>query len=115
MLYEVITDRRSKAQGGGNCPDHAFADADEGQQQEDGAGKKNDPECRLPVITSYSIHYTKLYEKRFAERLVDALEEVGVPRCPGNTMASNPKWRHSLSEWKDLLEQWIAVPKGEHT
>jgi len=52
--------------------------------------------------------------KRFAERLVDALEEVGVPRCPGNTMASNPKWRHSLSEWKDLLEQWIAVPKGEH-
>lgn len=51
---------------------------------------------------------------KFSERLIDALEFVGVPRCPGNTMASNPQWQHSLSEWKDLLEQWISVPTGEH-
>lgn len=51
---------------------------------------------------------------RFASRLVDALEFVGIPRCPGNTMASNPQWRHSLSEWQALLEQWITLPKGEH-
>lgn len=51
---------------------------------------------------------------RFADRLVDALEFVGIPRCPGNTMASNPQWRHSLSEWKQLLEKWISVPTGEH-
>jgi CBS domain-containing protein len=51
---------------------------------------------------------------RFADRLVEALEFVGIPRCPGNTMASNPQWRHSLSEWQGLLEQWINVPKGEH-
>lgn len=29
-------------------------------------------------------------------------------------MASNPKWRHSLSEWKNILDQWISVPKGEY-
>ena len=51
---------------------------------------------------------------RFADRLVDALEYVGIPRCPGNTMASNPQWQHSLSEWQQLLEQWISVPIGEH-
>ncbi len=51
---------------------------------------------------------------RFADRLIDALEYVGIPRCPGNTMANNPQWRHSISEWKQLLEQWISVPKGEH-
>ena len=51
---------------------------------------------------------------RFADRLVDALEFVGIPRCPGNTMASNPQWRHSLTEWQRLLEQWIFVPKGEN-
>ena len=51
---------------------------------------------------------------RFADRLVDALEFVGIPRCPGNTMASNPQWQHSLTEWKQLLEQWISVPTGEH-
>jgi CBS domain-containing protein len=50
----------------------------------------------------------------FAERLVDALEFVGIPRCPGDTMASNPQWRHSLTEWRQLLDQWISVPKGEH-
>jgi CBS domain-containing protein len=51
---------------------------------------------------------------RFADRLVDILDFVGIPRCPGNTMASNPQWRHSLSEWKDVLEKWITVPGGEN-
>jgi CBS domain-containing protein len=51
---------------------------------------------------------------RFADRLVAALEFVGIPRCPGNTMASNPQWQHSLSEWQSLLEQWIKVPNGEN-
>jgi CBS domain-containing protein len=53
--------------------------------------------------------------ERFATRFVDALEEIGVPRCPGNIMANNLQWRHSLSEWKRLLDQWIAAPTPEHT
>jgi CBS domain-containing protein len=61
------------------------------------------PEDKLPDI------------ERFATRFVDALEEIGVPRCPGNIMASNLQWRHSLSEWKRLLDQWIAAPTPEHT
>ena len=52
--------------------------------------------------------------ERFATRLVDALEEVGVPRCPGNIMAANHQWRHSITEWKRLLDQWISVPTPEH-
>lgn len=52
--------------------------------------------------------------KRFASRLVDALEEIGVPRCPGNIMAGNPQWCHSISEWKMLLSRWINVPTPEH-
>ncbi len=51
---------------------------------------------------------------RFSTRLVDALEQVGVPRCPGDTMASNPQWRRSLSGWQQLVEQWISVPKPEN-
>ncbi len=51
---------------------------------------------------------------RFADILIDALEFVGIPRCPGNTMASNPQWRHSITEWRQLLERWISVPTGEH-
>lgn len=52
--------------------------------------------------------------ERFATRLVTVLEEIGVPRCPGNTMASNPAWRRSLTDWKRLLDQWITIPVPEH-
>jgi CBS domain-containing protein len=52
--------------------------------------------------------------ERFATRLVEALEEIGVPRCPGNIMASAPHWRHSVTEWKDLLCNWITVPTPEN-
>ena len=51
---------------------------------------------------------------RFANRLVDALEATGVPRCPGNVMASNPRWCHSIGEWKQLLEEWITAPTHEN-
>ena len=53
--------------------------------------------------------------RRFAERLVAALQSVGVPLCPGNMMASNPDWCHSLSEWKALTEQWITHPAADAT
>jgi len=52
--------------------------------------------------------------ERFSARLVEALEQIGIPRCPGDTLASNPQWRRSISEWKGLLEQWITVPKPEN-
>lgn len=54
------------------------------------------------------------YVEQFAARIVDALEEIGVPRCPGNIMANNPEWCHSMSEWRQLLEQWITVPTPEN-
>lgn len=52
--------------------------------------------------------------ERFATRIVDALEEIGVPRCPGNIMACNPRWCHSISEWMERLNEWIAVPTPEN-
>lgn len=53
--------------------------------------------------------------RRFAEQIAAALENIGVPRCPGNMMASNPEWCHSLSEWKHLVELWISHPYPEAT
>lgn len=52
--------------------------------------------------------------ERFADRIVDRMEFVGVPRCPGGTMASNPEWRHSLSQWKELLTRWIITPQPDN-
>lgn len=52
--------------------------------------------------------------ERFAERLVEGLEAIGVPRCPGNIMASSPLWRRSLSDWKGQLQHWITTPTPEN-
>ncbi|HIJ88846.1 MAG TPA: CBS domain-containing protein [Desulfuromonadales bacterium] len=51
--------------------------------------------------------------RRFAGEISAALENIGVPLCPGNMMASNPQWCHSLSEWKELIEAWIFHPYPE--
>ncbi|NJD91393.1 MAG: CBS domain-containing protein [Geobacter sp.] len=53
--------------------------------------------------------------RRFAERIAAALDSVGVPLCPGNMMASNPEWCHSIAEWKQLTEQWITQPGPDAT
>jgi CBS domain-containing protein len=54
------------------------------------------------------------HAERFACRFVEALETIGVPRCPGNIMASSPLWRDSLSTWKQRLSHWITAPTQEH-
>lgn len=50
----------------------------------------------------------------FAERTVEQLAFIGVPPCPGGTMASNPEWRHSLSEWNGILSRWITTPTADN-
>lgn len=49
----------------------------------------------------------------FSVRLIDSLVRIGVPPCPGGTMANRPQWRRSVSEWSRLLDQWISVPSPE--
>ncbi len=46
----------------------------------------------------------------FAERVVERLDFIGVPRCPGGIMASNRQWCHSLSTWQKILSCWINTP-----
>ena len=40
----------------------------------------------------------------------DALARCGYPRCLGGFMASNPRWRQSLSSWKEDFHHWITDP-----
>jgi len=52
--------------------------------------------------------------ERFSNRLIESLIRIGVPPCPGGTMANNPVWRRTVSGWKRALDQWITVLKSEH-
>lgn len=40
-----------------------------------------------------------------------ALERCGYPRCPGDFMATNPRWRQPLGIWKRNFEKWITDPE----
>lgn len=46
----------------------------------------------------------------FTHGLTDALVAVGFPPCPGNIMASNPKWAKPLSAWRESVRDWVLRP-----
>ena len=48
-----------------------------------------------------------------AERMTNALNELGFDYCRGHVMAVNPLWRKSISQWKTQVNRWVekaAVP-----
>ncbi|MCX8069865.1 MAG: DUF294 nucleotidyltransferase-like domain-containing protein, partial [Thermodesulfovibrionales bacterium] len=55
----------------------------------------------------------KRYFAVFTDFVKDALVKCGFPICPGNYMASNPRWRQPISVWKSYFSSWINVPKPE--
>ena len=53
------------------------------------------------------------YFRELAERVTSALEDVGYPRCRGDKMATNPKWRQPLATWRGHLTEWVRAPTPE--
>ena len=50
---------------------------------------------------------------RFAERMNANLAEVGYALCPGDIMARNPMYRHTLSQWQRQVERIVSQPSEE--
>ncbi|MFQ6171141.1 DUF294 nucleotidyltransferase-like domain-containing protein [Oryzobacter sp. R7] len=48
-----------------------------------------------------------------AERVTADLAACGWPRCRGDIMASNPRWRRSLDGWRTRFSRWVAQPVPE--
>jgi CBS domain-containing protein len=53
------------------------------------------------------------YFKDFAASTIQHLVNCGYPLCPGEIMASNPKWRQPLSVWKGYFQKWCRTPTPE--
>lgn len=54
------------------------------------------------------------YFLALTEYVKSNLLKCGFPPCPGDVMASNPKWCQPLKVWKKYFSQWIYTPKGEN-
>jgi CBS domain-containing protein len=51
------------------------------------------------------------YFERFSEQAIEHLVQSGFPRCKGDIMASNPKWRQPYSAWQANFDRWVSVPE----
>jgi CBS domain-containing protein len=51
------------------------------------------------------------YFAAMAKIVNDGLHHCGYVYCPGDVMASNPKWRQPLKVWKKYFHRWITVPE----
>jgi CBS domain-containing protein len=53
------------------------------------------------------------YYRHFSAAVVDNLVTIGFPRCPGDVMASNPRWCQPLSVWAGYFRTWMSEPEPE--
>lgn len=51
--------------------------------------------------------------RTLAWRANEVLAEAGFALCEGDIMARNPKWRQSLSDWKEMFRGWILTPDAD--
>ncbi|MBW4708194.1 CBS domain-containing protein [Roseobacter sp. YSTF-M11] len=49
----------------------------------------------------------------FAEFVSDGLDACGYVYCPGDMMATNPRWCQPVSVWRDYFQSWIKSPSKE--
>ncbi len=54
------------------------------------------------------------YFVKLGERICKRLDESGLHKCPGNYMASNPKWCQPLRVWKNYFTEWIVNAEPEN-
>lgn len=53
------------------------------------------------------------YFLQLGAEVVEILLACGFSPCPGEIMASNPKWNQPLSQWKKYFSDWILTPTPE--
>lgn len=49
----------------------------------------------------------------FAARVTETLEQCGLPRCPGDVMATNPHWRLTVDQWRTTFAEWAREPGSD--
>nr|WP_321460672.1 DUF294 nucleotidyltransferase-like domain-containing protein [uncultured Cohaesibacter sp.] len=50
------------------------------------------------------------YFEQFAKFVSDGLDAAGFYYCPGDMMATNPRWRQPVSVWRRYFDSWIDRP-----
>jgi len=71
---------------------------------------KSDQDNAL-VLSNQASEADDKYFAAMAKLVSDGLDACGFAYCPGEVMASNPKWRQPVDGWKARFHNWITVPE----
>lgn len=69
-----------------------------------------DQDNALILDDKYSAKEHGDYFNKLANFVCDGLARCGYSYCTGGIMATNPKWRMTLTEWENLFANWIDYP-----
>jgi CBS domain-containing protein len=53
------------------------------------------------------------YFEKLARFVSDGLDAIGYVYCPGDMMATNPRWRQPVATWRRYFRDWIQNPSTE--
>ncbi|SIT17407.1 CBS domain-containing protein [Roseivivax lentus] len=81
----------------------------QGRQEQTGV---SDQDNCLILSDAFTPEHAQYFEK-FARFVSDGLHECGYVYCPGDMMATNPRWRQPLATWRRYFKGWIEKPVPE--
>jgi CBS domain-containing protein len=73
----------------------------------------SDQDNALLLSDDYDEKTHDSYFVALAQYVCDGLAACGISYCPGEIMASNPKWRQPLKIWHDYFTDWIKTPDSK--
>jgi CBS domain-containing protein len=82
----------------------------QGRQEQTGV---SDQDNCLILDDAYDAAAHGGYFEALARFVCDGLDTCGYFHCPGDMMATNPRWRQPLATWRSYFAGWIAAPDPE--
>jgi CBS domain-containing protein len=81
----------------------------QGRQEQTGVSDQDNCLVLHDAVTEAQMGYFR----DLAQFVCDGLNTCGYVYCPGDMMATNPRWCQPLKVWKDYFTNWIAKPDPE--
>ncbi|MCC5974883.1 MAG: cyclic nucleotide-binding/CBS domain-containing protein [Rubellimicrobium sp.] len=88
------------------CPWLWLACGSQGRQEQTGISDQDN--CL--ILDDAATEGDMAYFHRLARFVSDGLDACGYVYCPGDMMATNPRWCQPLRIWRDYFRRWIATP-----
>ncbi len=71
----------------------------------------SDQDNALILADAFDADTHDAYFEQLSRFVCDGLHDCGYIYCPGDVMASNPKWRQPLRIWRGYFNDWIDSPQ----